>query len=129
MLSRKGRTETYQKHIGVLIETNNLYTLPYNRGRVLPRLSDSVANHLLRLGAVELRLGRLTRKDNADFCWKIHRIFAVAAIDQRKLGMLQDSTVRYVTVSHIQGPIGKEELRTYSEKVEHADIHPRARIC
>jgi hypothetical protein len=97
------RAETYQKYIGVLIEANSLYALPNNRGRILPWLSNSVANHLLRLGAVKLRLGGLAREDNADFCWEIHWILTVAAVDQRKFGTLQDSIVCCVALSYIEG--------------------------
>ena len=103
----EGRLETYQKHIGFLIKTNSLYTIPDNRGRILPWLSDSVANHLLRLGAVELGFGGLSRDDNADFCWQIHRVLPVAAVDQRKLRMLQDSVICCFTVSCIEGQLEK----------------------
>jgi hypothetical protein len=63
------RTTTYHKLVSIFIETNSLYTLLKNRCRVVPGLSNGMVDHLLGLATVELRLGRLTRDDNANFCW------------------------------------------------------------
>jgi hypothetical protein len=81
----------YHKLVGVPIETNSLYALLKNRCRIVPRLSNGVTDHLLSLAAVELRLGRLTRNDDANFCWEIHWILSIATVDYRKFGLLQDS--------------------------------------
>jgi hypothetical protein len=96
------RSRTYQKHIGVLVETSNLYTLLGNRDRVLPWLSDGMTNHLLRLAAVKLRFGRLTRNDDTNLWWEIHRFFSIATVDYRKFGLLQDSVVCCNTVNRLE---------------------------
>jgi hypothetical protein len=93
--------ETYQEHIGIRIKTDSPYALPNNRGSVLPWLSNSVANHLLCLATVQLRLRRLTWNDNANLCRKIHRVLTVAAVNHWKFRLFQDYVVCCVAISEL----------------------------
>ncbi len=92
--------ETYQKNVRPLIETNSRDTFLNDRGRIVPWLANCMANHLLSLITIQLGLGSLTRNDHADFCWKIHWILAISAVDDRKVRLLQDAIVCYVQVSN-----------------------------
>lgn len=92
----KGGLKTYHQKVCILVQADGRYTLIENRPRVLPRLAHSVSNHGLCLTTIELGLGWLTRKNNANLCREIHGMFPVAAIDNRKLGMLEDTVVCYM---------------------------------
>lgn len=112
-LSCKVELETYHEFIGSLIETDCLDTLVDNRARIFPRLPNSVTNHLCCLTTVELQLGTLSRKNNADFCGQIYRILLIAAVNHWKVGMFKDQVVFFIAVNHPNALIGEGKKSTY----------------
>jgi hypothetical protein len=58
----------YEQNVCILIQTNGRYTFVKNRVGVVPRLSYSIPNHVLRLASIKLRFGWLACNDNADLC-------------------------------------------------------------